>query len=141
MICSISTLGAAARERELVAERTLLAEKRGGERVEEDGESETARVDHAVLLEHGKELGRALNRVVSGRHDGLERRLGVKAQTTRLDRRLGGIAQHREDGALDRLRTAWNATSTDFSNASAIVSVVKASAWADPRTVRAGSER
>lgn len=90
-------------EGHLVEHGAGAPEQGGRERVEDDGEPETAGVHHAVLLEHGQKIGRALHRGVGLGHDGVQ---GVGQGQFLLSCVFGGgggIAQHREDGALYRL--------------------------------------
>ena len=95
--------GAGTGERELVAEGAGLAEQRRGERVGQDGQAEAAGIDHAVLLEHRKQVGRALHRGVAFLDDGLERLVDGELLLARVLGGGGHILHHREDRALDRL--------------------------------------
>ena len=78
-------------------------QKRCGEGIEDDGEAEAAGVHHAVLLEHGQQIGGALHRCVRLGHDGIESLLSGKPLLLGVPRRCGRIAQHREDSALHGL--------------------------------------
>ena len=93
----------AAGEREFVAERPLPARERRSERVEEDGQAEASRIHHAVLLQHGQQVGRALDRGVGLLHHGGKRLFRRELLLARALGRRGAVAQHGEDGALHRL--------------------------------------
>ena len=88
---------------ELVAKGAGLAEQRRGERVSQDGQAEAAGIDHAVLLEHRKQVGRALHRGVAFLDDGLERLVDGELLLARVLGSGGHVLHHREDRALDRL--------------------------------------
>jgi len=77
----------------------------GGRRepLEQNGEPKTAGIDHTVLLEHGKQLRRATNRVERGGDRVLERLFEAQTRICRRARSLGRLTQHRENRALNGL--------------------------------------
>ena len=91
------------RERELVAERSLLAQQGRDEAVDENRQAETAGVDDVVLLQDGQQLGRPLNRCVRFPDDFLKRLFHIELLLVSALRSRSRILQNREDGALNRL--------------------------------------
>ena len=81
----------------------LATERVGAESLKEDGKAKRARVDDAVLLENGKQVGRARDALESLGHQGVERLLEGRMLLLAHVGTLGDVAQHGEDGALNRL--------------------------------------
>ena len=95
--------GGVARECQLVDKRAFLAGQRGHKAVDEDGQAVAAGVDHAVFLQHGQKLGRALHGRVGFLHH-VGQRVGRRhLLLARVLSSGGGIFQHGEDGAFHRL--------------------------------------
>ena len=80
------------------------AAKSGSHEVlEEDGKAKGARVDYAVLLEDGQQVGRTGDGLIGLDDDGVERVLGRELLLLALVGLGRDVAQDREDRALDRL--------------------------------------
>ena len=92
-----------ARKGQLVDERALLAREGGHEAVDEDGKAVATGVHHAVLLQHGKQLGRALHAGIRLLDDVGQRLIGRHLLLAGILGGGSGVLQHGEDGALDGL--------------------------------------